>query len=224
MNNWAAHLLPGLPADTVARLDRLALLSLPPGHVLFRAGDAALGFVVILDGRVEVTLTAASGRDILLYAIERGQSCIQTTLALMGAAPYSGEGRTVTPCRVVVIPDPLFQDLINNSAEFRHFVFRAFADRMSELTGLLEKVAFDRIETRLARALCDLACGSEVQITHAELATRIGSAREVVSRQLEKWVLQGMIATERGRITLCDKPGLERVSVFEIHVCRFAVM
>ena len=212
MNNWAAHLLPGLPDKTTAQLKDLPMTSLPSGHVLFRAGDAAVGFVVILNGRVEVTLTAASGRDILLYSIEPGQSCIQTTLGLMGDAAYSAEGRTVTPCRLVVIPVELFQALLNDSAEFRHYVFRAFADRMCELTGLLEKVAFDRIETRLARALCDMASGSEVLTTHAELATRIGSAREVVSRQLEKWVLQGVITTERGRINLCDKHGLRRLA------------
>ena len=74
---WAGALLPGLDSGRVARLDALPAMDLPSGQYLFRAGDRAQGFAMVLDGRVEVTLTAASGREILLYAIEPGQSCIQ---------------------------------------------------------------------------------------------------------------------------------------------------
>lgn len=209
---WAGRLLPGLDASTIARLDALPRMDLPAGQCLFRAGDSAQGFAMVLEGRVEVTLTAANGREILLYAIEPGQSCIQTTLGLMGDAPYAGEATTVTPARIVTIPAAEFARLMNEAAAFRGFVFRAFAARMAELTALLESVAFTRIEARLARALLELAEGSRVTATHAELAVRIGSAREVVSRQLERWAAQGLIATQRGQITLLDRARLDRTS------------
>lgn len=210
---WAGQLLPDLPTADAARLDVLPEMTLKPGQVLFRAGDVAQGFVVVLEGRVEVMLTGASGREILLYAIEPGQSCIQTTLGLMGADPYSGEAVTVTPCRIVILPRPLFQELMNGSKPFRSFVFRAFAARMSELTQLLEQVAFARIESRLARALCDMARAGEVHATHADLAARIGSAREVVSRQLEKWAARDLIKVDRGRITISDAESLRQLSL-----------
>lgn len=210
---WAVQLLPDLPAAEAARLDALAETALPAGQVLFRPGDMAQGFAVVLQGRVEVMLTGASGREILLYAIEPGQSCIQTTLGLMGAEPYSGEAVTVTPCRIVMLPRALFLDLMERSAAFRGFVFRAFAARMSELTQLLEQVAFARIEARLARALCDLAQGCEIHVTHAELAARIGSAREVVSRQLEKWAARKLITVDRGRITISDAETLRQLAM-----------
>lgn len=208
---WAGALLPGLDGDRVARLNALPAMDLPAGQYLFREGDSAQGFAMVLEGRVEVTLTAASGREILLYAIEPGQSCIQTTLSLMGDVPYSGEARTVTPARIVMIPVAEFARLMDEAAPFRAFVFRAFAARMSELTALLETVAFTRIEPRLARALLELAEGEQVHATHAELAARIGSAREVVSRQLERWAGRGLIATQRGQITVLQKSELERM-------------
>jgi len=208
---WAGALLPGLDSGRVARLDALPAMDLPSGQYLFRAGDRAQGFAMVLDGRVEVTLTAASGREILLYAIEPGQSCIQTTLGLMGDAPYSGEARTVTQARIVMIPVAEFARLMDEAAPFRAFVFRAFAARMAELTALLETVAFTGIEPRLARALLDMAKGGQVHATHAELAARIGSAREVVSRQLERWAGQGLIATQRGQITVLQQSELERI-------------
>lgn len=209
---WAGALLPGLDAGMVARLDALPAMEVPAGKCLFRAGDSAQGFAMVLDGRVEVTLTATSGREILLYAIEPGQSCIQTTLGLMGDAPYSGEATTVTPARIVMIPAAEFARLMDASTVFRAFVFRAFAARMAELTALLESVAFTRIEARLARALLDQAQGATVQATHADLAARIGSAREVVSRQLERWAGQGLIATQRGHITILDRARLDRIA------------
>jgi CRP/FNR family transcriptional regulator, anaerobic regulatory protein len=208
---WARALVPGLDATAAARLDGLPCLDLPAGKCLFRSGDRAQGFAMVLEGRIEVTLTAANGREILLYAIEPGQSCIQTTLGLMGETPYSGDATTATPSRIVMIPAGEFARLMDQSAVFRGFVFRAFAARMGELTALLETVAFTRIEARLARALLDLANGGQVMATHAELATRIGSAREVVSRQLERWATQGLIATQRGQITLLDRSGLEQI-------------
>lgn len=201
--------LPDLSPASRAALEALPLLAFPAGQTLFRPGDRASGFLVILEGRVEVFLTGPSGRDILLYAVEPGQSCVQTTLGLMGEDPYSGEAVTARPCRAVMIPRGHFLRLMDESAGFRAFVFKAFGARMSEMTRLLERVAFQRVESRLAAALLDLAEGDQVHSTQEALATQIGSAREVVSRRLDMMVRRGLIATERGLVTLRDRQGLQ---------------
>ncbi|WP_370225023.1 Crp/Fnr family transcriptional regulator [Pararhodobacter marinus] len=209
---WAAAAFAGLDAPDIARLDALPVHALPAGTRLFGPGEQAQGFAVILSGRVEVSLTGASGREILLYAIEPGQSCIQSTLGLMGDEPYTGEAITVRDTRLALIPAPLFRALMDRSGPFRAQVFHAFATRMSEMTQLLERVAFTRVEARLAQALLDLGPEGLVTATHAELAARIGSAREVVSRRLEALARRGMVGTERGRILLCDLPGLRQLA------------
>jgi len=186
--------------------------SLPPGTPLFHPGDPAQAFVIVLSGRIEVMLTGPSGREILLYAVEPGQSCIQTTLGLLGDEPYSGDAATTTPCEVVLIPRPLFLRLIDGEPGFRRFVMQAFGTRMADLTRLLERVAFGRIEHRLAAALLDLAEGHLVQATHADLAARIGSAREVVSRKLDAFARQGWVSTDRGTVTLLDLPALRQLA------------
>lgn len=185
---------------------------IPKGQVLFRAGDLAQGFVIVLSGRVEVRLTAASGREILLYAVEPGESCVQTTLGLMGDEPYSGEAVTASEVELVLIPRPLFARLLDNDPGFRAFVLRAFGQRMTELTQLLERVAFGRVEVRLAEALLDLAEGELVEATQAELAARIGSAREVVSRRLEAFARQGWVSVERGHVRLRDPEEIRRLA------------
>lgn len=197
-----------------------ALCALPQQHlsagtVLFHPGDAAQGFVVVVRGRIEVFLTAASGREILLYAVEPGQSCIQTTLGLLAGEAYLGEALTATEAEVVMIPRALFLALMDRDPAFRGFVLGAFARRMSEVTRLLERVAFGRIESRLAQALLDLAQGDAVHATQSDLAARIGSAREVVTRRLDQMARAGLVQTDRGMVRLIDLPELRRLAAAE---------
>ena len=213
MTAWTADAaFDGLPPPARARLAALVPLQVARGSVLFRPGDAAKGFLVVLSGRIEVFLTGASGRDILLYAVEPGQSCVQTTLGLLGGEEYSGEATAALDCTVVMIPRPVFMALMDEAAPFRAFVFAAFAQRMQGMMHLLERVAFQRVESRLAATLLALAENGAVTATQAELATRIGSAREVVSRRLDHFARQGWVATERGRVVLTDSPALRRVA------------
>lgn len=204
--------LPELAADARRALAALPARALPRGTPLFHPGDSAQGFVVVLSGRIEVFLTGPSGREILLYAVEPGQSCIQTTLGLMADEPYAGEAITATEAQVVLIPRALFLRLMDEEAAFRGFVLQAFARRMGDVTRLLERVAFGRIEARLAQALLDLAEDGVVQATQAELAARIGSAREVISRRLDAFARAGWVATDRGQVSLRDLPALRQLA------------
>lgn len=213
MTAWTdSPLLSGLDGPARDTLARLAALDVPKGAALFHPGDVAKGFVVVLSGRIEVYLTGPTGREILLYAVEPGESCVQTTLGLLGGEDYSGEAIAATDCRLVLIPRPTFLALMDGSEPFRHFVFAAFAQRMQGMMHVLERVAFTRVECRLAAELLHIAEGREVHATQAELATRIGSAREVVTRRLDQFASRGWVTTERGRVSLTDIPALRRLA------------
>ena len=204
--------LPALSPDSLARLDALAPVVAPQGTALFHPGDGVKGFVIVLSGRVEVFLTGPSGRDILLYAVEPGQSCIQTTLGLLGGEAYTGEALTRTDSRIVLVPRGLFLDLMASDPAFRDFVFHAFATRMQSMMHLLERVAFTRVEARLAACLLDRAQKGIVTATHADLAVMIGSAREVVSRRLDALARRGVVSLERGKVILRDPATLAEIA------------
>lgn len=208
--DWMVE-LGGILPDTRADLASLPRRHLPRGLDLFAPGDRAQGFPVVLSGRVDVSLTGPSGREILLYAVEPGQSCIQTTLSLLGDEPYSGTAATVTDAEVVTIPKPLFLRLMDRDPAFRGFVLRSFGQRMADMTRLLEAVAFGRIEARLAGALLDLAEGGVVRATQADIAARIGSAREVVSRKLDAFAKAGWVVLGRGEVQVKDAPALNKL-------------
>lgn len=204
--------LADLPAAERAALAALGIRTVARGQTLFHPGEPAQGFVVVLSGRVEVYLTGPTGREIMLYAVEPGQSCVQSTLGLLGGEDYAGEAVTATDSRLVLIPRGHFLRLMDDCPPFRSFVFRTFARRMQDMTQLLERVAFQRVEHRLAAALLALAEGDEVQATQADLAARIGSAREVVSRRLDALARAGLVSTDRGLVRLLDRDGLERLA------------
>ncbi len=208
--DWiSASPLSNLEPDAKARLAPIQASAIPKGTPLFHAGDAVQGFAVVLSGKVGVYLTGAGGREILLYDITPGKTCVQSTIGLMSQELYSAEAICEVDTRLALLPRPLFSALLGTSPAFRDYVFSAFAERMHSMMHLLEQVAFVRVETRLAVALLKLAKGNVVRATHAELATHIGSAREVVSRRLDAMAKRGFVRLDRGLVTLINPAELQ---------------
>ena len=202
-----------LEPKTATELNALVPMDMPAGTVLFSPGDAVKGYVIVLRGRVSVSLTGASGREMLLYAVKPGQSCIQSTLGLMGGDDYTAEAITDEDSRVVLMPKPVFLRLLDDSRSFRTLVFAAFAGRMQTMMHLLEKIAFQRVECRLAAFLLERTEPSgQLSATHQELATAVGSAREVISRRLEAWSRRGWVTTTRGHVEITDFEALKALS------------
>jgi CRP/FNR family transcriptional regulator, anaerobic regulatory protein len=201
-----------LDADATEALSTLKSAMIPERTELFRPGARPAGFLLVIEGRVGVYLLGRSGREMLLYTVTRGETCVQTTLGLLGEEPYSAEAIAETDLVAVMVPIPMFERLMASSSAFRAFVFRAFAARVGDLMFMLEQVAFVRVESRLARMLFERAdAEGRVSATHQELAVAIGSAREVVTRQLHGLASRGLVSLDRGAILITDRAGLSRL-------------
>lgn len=214
MSDWIGRstVLDALDSSSKERLASLQSAKLPSGKVLFRPGDEVAGFVLVISGRVDVYMTSQTGREILLYSIAPGETCVQTTLGLLGEEDYSAEAVAETAIEIVIIPKSLFLELLGSSVSFRTYVFHAFASRLQSIMQVLERVAFIKVEERLAAILIKRSDETGlVHNTHQELATAIGSAREVVSRRLELFGRKGLVTLERGNIRITDKAGLVKL-------------
>ncbi len=144
----------------------------------------------------------------------RGESCILTTSCLMAGEAYSAEGIAETELRAAIVPDALFHDLLGRSPAFRRFVFAACGKRLADLLCLVQQVAFERIDARLAQHLLDRpARNGVVTVTHQTLAAELGTAREVVSRQLKNFERRGWVRLQRGSIALLRPDGLAAVGL-----------
>ena len=206
----AARELAALEAPARAVLERLSPVDVPEGAVLFSPGESVKGYVIVLEGHVGVQLIGPNGRDLLLYEVAPGQSCIQSTLGLLGGDDYSAEATATSPTRLVLLPRPVFLELLDSSPAFRKVVFAAFAERMQAMMQLIETMSFMRVEARLASLILDRADETgTVEMTQAEIARAIGTAREVVSRRLDRLARARALRAERGRITIRDRAALE---------------
>ena len=214
MNARWKHALPQLAdidaADACGLLDEAREVSLPAQTTVFRQGDRCRHYLLVLEGGVKVLTRAPNGREIVLYRLGAGDSCVLTTSCLFGNTRYPAEGITETAVIALTIPADLFQRALQESAAFREFVFRSFSAHLASVISLVEEVAFGRLDSRLARQLldrCDLQL--VVSTTHQALATELGSAREVISRLLKELEVQGSLELQRGSIRILDRAALE---------------
>lgn len=203
-----------LPADILAELEsRSRVVEVPAGTTVFDPGHPADNLLLLLDGTVRVSQVSENGREIVLYRVEAGESCVMTTACLIADEDYAASGITETDATAVMIPRAVFDDLAARSDVFRRFVFATYARRISDLFGVIEQLAFQRVDIRLAQRLLKMAGATgALQTTHQKLATELGTAREVVSRQLQEFQRRGLIAVKRGEIAILDPSGLRKIA------------
>jgi CRP/FNR family transcriptional regulator len=145
-----------------------------------------------------------------LYRVEAGATCIVTTACVLAGLPYDAEGIAETDIQAQALPIGRFFQLLGQSATFREFVFRAFGTRIADLLMLIEEVAFGRIDQRLASHLLERSRGrGTLRVTHHDLAVDLGTAREVVSRQLKEFERKGWVILARGQIELAEVAALQ---------------
>ncbi|MFN3746784.1 MAG: Crp/Fnr family transcriptional regulator [Hyphomicrobiaceae bacterium] len=214
--SWIDHfpslqLLPEAVRDRLVRNSRIIVL--PEESRIFGPGQAPESFLMLLDGTVRVQQVSESGREIVLYRVSAGETCALTTACLMGYEDYQAEGIAETAIRAVAISRSVFDDLIASSTEFRRFVFTAFSQRVTNLLRVIEDVAFARLDVRLAQRLLQLADDEgRIEATHQQLASELGSAREVISRQLNDFQRREWIRVLRGSVEITDKPALRKLA------------
>jgi len=189
------------------------IVTLDAGQSVFAPGQKPQAFLLLLEGSVVVHQFGANGREIVLYRVVGGQSCIMTTACLLSDEEYLAEGVTETPVKAVALGRADFDQLIARSPGFRRLVFSRYASRVTRLMEVLEDVAFERIDRRLARKLLEFAGnGQMVDATHHSLAVELGSAREVISRQVKEFARKGLITATRGHIEIVDRQALNSLA------------
>lgn len=193
---------------TVARVVRM-----PKGTQVFGPDNVPDSLLFLHDGRIRVSQSSDNGRDIVLYRVEAGDSCVLTTACMLAEEAYNAEGTAETDITAIVLPKPSFDTLVAEEEAFRKFVFAAYSRRLIDLLRVVDDVAFGRLDIRLAERLVDLAGDQkEIPATHQQLASELGTAREVVSRVLQDFQKRGLIAQSRGRIALTDKSALRTLA------------
>ena len=211
-----ATAVPGLADADDAVLERLLekaqVVKLSHDRFVFHAGDLCQAFLVLLDGEVRVQLTAANGREVTLYRIGPGGSCILTTSCLLSDDQYPAEAIAESDVEALAIPASSFQSALESSQWFRRFVFDGFSSRLASVIQKIEQIAFTAIDVRLAAVLLELDRKGVEKITHQDIAVELGTAREVVSRHLKRFESEGWVRLGRGQVSIVDRPQVEALA------------
>lgn len=213
---WKKH-FPEFAATTDKNLKSLmasaTLVTIPAGEQVFYPGKQCENYVLLLEGRIKIQLMGENGREILLYCVNPGDSCVLTTSCLLGSNQYPAEAVTEADSKAFVIPSTAFHRCLELSSFFREFVFQNMSARLSNVIGRMEHVLFASVENRLAEQLLALSAGqNQISKTHQHLAAELGTAREVVSRHLKRFEKFGWISLSRGSIQIHNPQALTELS------------
>lgn len=203
-----------LPRAVKDRLiDVARVVRMDAGAQVFGPTNVPDSLFFLYDGRIRVSQSSDSGREIVLYRVDAGESCVLTTACMLAEEAYNAEGIAETDITAIVLPKPAFDRLVAEEEAFRKFVFAAYSRRLIDLLRVVDDVAFGHMDVRLAERLLVLAENrKEIPATHQQLASELGTAREVISRLLSDFQKRGMVAQARGRIALIDKAALRAIA------------
>jgi CRP/FNR family transcriptional regulator len=194
-----------------------SIVRLAAGDFFLREGDSCGHFAFLLSGRMRVFKLAESGQEITLYHVSAGEACPLNVSCILSDRPVPAMARVEEDVEALVLPARSFRKWVTEFASLQTFVFRMFSERLAEVMSLVEEVAFRKMDQRLARYLDEIfqregGAAPAVEVTHAQIASELGTAREVVSRLLKEFERLGAIELSRGRISLLDRPLLRTVA------------
>lgn len=186
---------------------------IPAGREIFVEGDSVNGIALMMSGIVRVYKISQSGREITLYRFGAGESCVITANAILHQQDFPAIAMVEQDAEAVMIPAETFSDWVRRYDEWRDFVFFLVSDRLASLMEIVDEVAFQRMDRRVASFLLERSeIKGPIRITHQEIANEIGSSREVISRILEDFAARGMLSLSRGEIQIIDAESMKMYS------------
>lgn len=185
------------------------------GEYICMEGTLCAHLALVLDGTARVYKSGAGGREITLYRVHPGESCILTTSCILSDRPFPAFAVAETAVEARVVPSGTVQQWMDVHPPWQRYVFDLFASRLDTVIATLEEVAFHQLDARLAGLLIEAharADGDIIRATHEQLASDLGSAREVVSRLLKDFEHDGIVELGRGRVTVTNRSALQRIA------------
>jgi CRP/FNR family transcriptional regulator len=160
---------------------------------------------IVLSGSIRVIQTDEDGREILLYYISPGESCIMSFLGGMHHDTSKVKVVAEEKSEILLLPIDKVSVLIKEQPEWLDYIFRLYHKRFEELLQVVNAVAFKKMDERLLALIkmkCTLTKSNTLHVTHEQLANELGTVRVVVSRLLKQMEDEGLVELGRNKISL----------------------
>ncbi len=183
------------------------LLALEPGRSICHEGDRCTSLPLVYEGSTRIFKVGASGREITLYRLGAGESCVLTASCILGGTPFPADAVCETRVQAVALPAAQVVAWLSDSAAWRAFVFTLVAERLQRIIQVVDDVVFRRMDQRLAEYLARKSSQDGtawLPLTHQQIADDLGTSREVISRLLKDFDQDGLIEGGRGRLRVIE--------------------
>ena len=186
---------------------------IPAGREIFVEGDEVEGIALLMSGVVRVYKLGQTGREITLYRFGQGESCVITANAILHQQDFPAIAMVEQDAEAVMIPAEIFSDWVRSYDPWRDFVFNLVSERLASVMEIVDEVAFQRMDRRVASFLLERSqLQNPIRTTHQDIANEIGSSREVISRLLEDFAHREIVLLSRGEIEVLDFEELKAYS------------
>jgi CRP-like cAMP-binding protein len=203
-----------LDEDTLASIALLAVSRIyQPDEVIFLEGEPCAGLFVVHSGHVKIYKASPEGREQILTIIGPRDSF--NDVAVFDGGPNPASAQAMDASHMYVIERPALVSLFDRHPKLAQAVVAVLAARCRMLVGMVEDLSLKSVAGRLAKLLLDQAAQGQdaVPLTRQQMAARLGTIREMVSRALRELEDQGLVSRNGRQIVITDRAALERRSV-----------
>ena len=184
------------------------------GEIITVCDSMCLGMIHVLSGQIRVLMLSEEGREITLYRLKRGDSCILSASCVLRQVTFEVEMIAIEETRLLVINSAAYGKLMEQNLNVKCFSYELATKRSSSIIWVLQQILFAKFDRRLADFLLRI-CGEtgsiEITMTKEAIAQEVNTAREVVSRMLKEFADEGLIEMKNKTIRILDKKGLEKI-------------
>ncbi len=165
----------------------------------------------IVSGVIRVAKIGENGKEVNLYRVCRGESCVLTISSLLSHSPFPATAIVEEDVEALIVPKHTFAKMMTTNVELQTFVYDMMMNRFMTMMQMIEHIVFEKMDKRLIEFLltrCDNSKTNMIEMTHEHIAVELGTAREVVSRILKQLERDGYVQLARGKVKIVDKERL----------------
>lgn len=184
------------------------------GQLICNSGEECGGLTMVLDGELRISILSDRGREITLYRLQQNEICALTASCILSQITFDTQTTASDDCTVLLINSFTFEKLMNQNIYVRCFMYELLTQRFSSVMWTMQMILFNGYDRRLASFLIgeyERTGLKTIQMTHEQIAQYTNSVREVVARMLKRFVNEGLVELERGKITLIDIESLRKM-------------
>lgn len=185
------------------------LVELSAGRHICLEGSTCEHLALVVEGMARIYKVGETGREITLYRLEKGECCILTLSCILSSKRFPAFAISETSMRVILVPANVIQRWMEQLPVWRRYAWDMIASRLGNIISLVEEITFRRMDERLEFYLARkelFPTGQPVKITHQQIATELGTSREVISRLLKDLEQKKVVQQGRGWLKLLRSP------------------